>query len=239
MNGNLTPFMNPAAVASYAAETLRKVPGLADLHRMTAQLLTERAPGRAHMLVVGAGGGLELKAMAQARPDWRFTGVDPSPAMLDLARQTVSPYADRVELLAGTVDQAPIAPYDGATCLLTLHFLEKKERLRTLNEIRRRLKPGSGFVMAHHASPGCDPERWLARSAAFADHAGSDPEKAAASAKAMPDRLPLLSPAEEEELLRETGFEEPALFYAALSFRGWIATAGQPARGPHNQSPIV
>lgn len=227
MNGNLTPFMNPAAVASYAGETRTKVPGLADLHRMTAQLLAERAPGPARMLVVGAGGGLELNAMAQARPDWRFTGVDPSPAMLDLARQTISPYADRVELLAGTVDQAPIAPYDGATCLLTLHFLDKGERLRTLREIRRRLKPGSALVIAHHTSPGGDPERWLARSAAFANHAGLDRERAAASAKAMADRLPLLSPAEEEELLRESGFEEPALFYAALSFRGWVATAGQ------------
>src|SRR5690606_4055308 len=167
MNAILAPFMNPAAVASYIQDTPKKVPGLADLHRMTAILLGERAPGAADILMVGAGGGLELKAIAQARPDWRFTGVDPSPAMLDIARQTTVLYADRIELLAGTVDQVPISPFDGATCLLTLHFLDRIERLHTLREIHRRLKPGGVLVTAHHSSPDGDPERWLARSATF------------------------------------------------------------------------
>jgi tRNA (cmo5U34)-methyltransferase len=225
MNGNLTAFMNPAAVAAYGEETPKKVPGLADLHRMSELLLAEQAPGPAHMLVVGAGGGLELKAMAQARPSWQFTGVDPSPAMLDLARRTTLPYADRINLLAGTVDQAPSGPFDGATCLLTLHFLDRDERLHTLKEIRRRLEPGSALVIAHHTSPGGDPERWLARSAVFADHSGSEPAKARVSARAMVDRLPLLCPGAEEELLREAGFVDLALFYAAFSFRGWVANS--------------
>ncbi len=42
----------------------------------------------------------------------------------------------------------------------------------------------------------------------------------------MIDRLPLLAPAEEENLLREAGFGKVGLFYAAFSFRGWVATAG-------------
>ncbi|MGK6324689.1 class I SAM-dependent methyltransferase [Sphingomonas sp. DT-51] len=152
-----SPFTNPAAVASYALETPRKVPGLADLHHMAMLLLVEQAQGAAHMLVVGAGGGLELKAMAEARPDWCFTGVDPSDAMLDLARDAVIPFADRVDLLMGTVDRAPEGPFDGATCLLVLHFLDRSERLRTLREILRRLKPGARLVVAHHAPPGDEP----------------------------------------------------------------------------------
>ncbi|MFD1199119.1 class I SAM-dependent methyltransferase [Brucella gallinifaecis] len=226
MNANLAPFMNPDAVASYTQDASKKVPGLADLHRMAAILLGERTPGAANILVVGAGGGLELKAIAQTRPDWRLTGVDPSPPMLDIARQTTAPYAGRIELLAGTVDQIPDNPFDGATCLLTLHFLNRMERLHTLREIRRRLKPGGVLVIAHHTAPDGNSERWLARSATFADRTGSDARKSAASAKAMAERLPLLSPDEEEELLREAGFVEPALFYAAFSFRGWAAIAG-------------
>ncbi|WP_343315196.1 class I SAM-dependent methyltransferase [Brucella sp. BE17] len=226
MNANLAPFTNPAAVASYTQDAPKKVPGLADLHRMTTILLGERAPGAADILVVGAGGGLELKAIAQTRPDWRFTGVDPSPAMLDIARQTTALYADRIELLASTVDQVPISRFDGATCLLTLHFLNRIERLHTLREIRLRLKPGGVLVIAHHTAPDGNPERWLARSATFADRTDSDARRSAASAKAMAERLSLLSPDEEEELLREAGFVEPALFYAAFSFRGWAAIAG-------------
>lgn len=227
MNDNLIPFLNPDAVSTYGQETPRRVPGLADLHRMTQLLLAEQAPGPAHVLVVGAGGGLELKAFADARPDWRFTGVDPSPAMLDLARRATLACAERVQLLAGTVDQAPLALFDGATCLLTLHFLDRDERLRTLREIRRRLKPGAALVIAHHTAPGGEAGLWLTRSAAFADHSGSDPTKARGAARAMADRLPLLAPDAEEELLRQAGFENPALFYAAFSFRGWVATCGK------------
>ena len=72
-------FSNPAMVATYADETPRKVPGLADLHRMAMLLLSERAQHAAHILVVGAGGGMELKAMAEAQRKSVFTGVDPSP----------------------------------------------------------------------------------------------------------------------------------------------------------------
>jgi len=225
MSTKPSPFMNPDAVATYAEETPKRVPGLSDLHRMTTILLSERAPDAARILVVGAGGGLEIKAMAQARPNWRFTGVDPSPAMLDIARQTTACYAGRTELLAGTVDQAPVGSFDGATCLLTLHFLDRTERLHTLQEVRRRLTPGGAIVIAHHTSPDGDPERWLARSAAFADRVNTNPANAAASARAMAERLPLMSPADEEVLLREAGFVEPALFYAAFSFRGWVASA--------------
>ncbi|MBD0416903.1 class I SAM-dependent methyltransferase [Oryzicola mucosus] len=224
MSGNLTPFLDPASVIAYVHEAPRKVPGLADLHRMTTLLLAEQAPGVAEMLVVGAGGGLEIRAMAEARPDWRFTGVDPSQAMLDIARQTTSTYAERTDLVLGTAVDAPAGPFDAAVCLLTLHFLERSERLETLQEIRRRLRPGGVLVTAHHTAVDGQAETWLARSAAFAAGLKSDPGHAATSARAMAERLPLLSPPQEEDCFQEAGFRRPALFYAALSFRGWVMT---------------
>lgn len=228
MNDKLAPFLDPASVQSYLADTPRKVPALADLHKMTTQLLAEKAAEAAHILVVGAGGGLEIRAMAQARPDWRMTGVDPSPAMLDLARQSIPSQSGRINLLLGTAEDAPAGPFDGAVCLLTLHFLDRPDRVHTLRAIRSRLKPGGVFVAAHHAAPGGQAEAWLARSAAFADSGGSTPGTVRASAKAMATRLPLLSPEEEEACFLEAGFHEPALFYAAFSFRGWVMTAPKP-----------
>jgi tRNA (cmo5U34)-methyltransferase len=218
------PFSNPAMVATYADDTPRKVPGLADLHRMAMLLLRERAQQASHILVVGAGGGMELKAMAEAQQEWVFTGVDPSAAMLDLARRHIEPFNDRIALIEATVEAAPSGPFDGAACLLTLHFLDKRTRMLTLKEIRRRLKPGARLIVAHHSVPSGGAEHWLARSAAFADHTGVDWKKAKATAAGMA-RLPLLSVAEEEGLLREAGFSDVELFYAAFSFRGWVATA--------------
>ncbi|MCA1968163.1 MAG: class I SAM-dependent methyltransferase [Rhizobium sp.] len=229
MEDNLTPFLNPDAVGTYTQDTQRKVPGLAALHRMVTILLGEGAPAAAHILAVGAGGGLELKAMAEQRAGWRFTGVDPSPAMLDIARRTTAPHADRIELRTGTIDQAPSGPFDGATCLLMLHFLDRNERLRTLKQIHTRLKPGRPLVVAHHSMPESERRQWLTRSAAFAGDVDFDAKSAAGSVKAMAERLPLLAPSEDEALFLEAGFSEPALFYAAFSFRGWLALAGQPS----------
>ncbi|WP_434803260.1 class I SAM-dependent methyltransferase [Paracidovorax avenae] len=56
-----------------------------------------------------------------------------------------------MHLHEGYIDSAPEGPFDGATCLLTLHFLPTAERLRTLQQLRARLKPGAPLVVAHHS----------------------------------------------------------------------------------------
>ncbi|MGC4410118.1 class I SAM-dependent methyltransferase (plasmid) [Rhizobium rosettiformans] len=224
MNDRSSSFLDPATVRDYVRETPRKVPGLADLHKMATLLLAEQAPGAADVLVVGAGGGLEISAMAEMRPDWQFTGVDPSPAMLDIARQTTARCAARTHLVTGTTADAPAGPYDGAICLLTLHFLEWHERLDALQEIGKRLKPGGVFVAAHHTIVEGQAEAWLARSATFAAGPNANSSQTAASAKAMAERLPLLSQDREEACFLEAGFRQPSLFYAAFSFRGWVMT---------------
>jgi tRNA (cmo5U34)-methyltransferase len=219
------PFQDPTTVGRYADDTPRKVPGLSDLHRMATVLLREGAPETARILVLGAGGGLELRAFAASQPGWRFVGVDPSAEMLALARQVVGPLGSRIEWQQGRIDDVHSGPFDGATCLLTLHFLDRDERRRTLRALRQQLRPSARLVVAHHSGPGDGAvEPWLARSVAFASESG-DVVPAAAAAAAMAERLPILSADEDEAMLREAGFSGVALFYAAFSFRGWVATA--------------
>lgn len=222
----MDPFIDAASVAGYAEGTPHKVPGFAGLQRMAMLLLAERAGEEADILVVGAGGGLELKAFAAAQRGWRFVGVDPSAEMLALAKRILGPLGSRVELQQGYVDGAPPGPFDGATSLLTLHFLPKAGRLRTLQAIRSRLKPGAPFAVAHHSCPtGGDLHRWLSLSVSFADTSGVDFERASASAAVMAKHLPILSADEDEALLAEAGFSDIALFYAGFTFHGWVATA--------------
>lgn len=218
----LSPFSDPESVARYAEGPARKVPGFHDLQRMTAILLAERIQDNARVLVVGAGGGLELKAFADAQPEWTFCGVDPSAEMLSLAKHTLGPLASRVDLHEGYIDSAPAGPFGAATCLLTLHFIPEDERRRTLTEIHRRLRPGAPFVVAHHSFPqaGGEKAKWLARYAAFAGVPAANLESAIAT---MGERLPALSPEQDEALLREAGFADVALFYAGFTFKGWVA----------------
>ncbi len=223
----MNDFDDPEKVASYAERPPRLVPGFADMQRMALLLLSERAPEDARMLVVGAGGGLELKVFADARPGWRFDGVDPSAEMLRLARATLGPLSDRVRFHEGEVDAAPVGPFDGASCLLVLHFLTIEERRRLLRDVRRRLKPGAPLVVAHHSVPGPRTARdlWLSRYAAFAIESGGDAAAAASAKEAIAARLPILTPEEDEALLRDVGFRDVSLFYAGFTFRGWGALA--------------
>jgi len=186
-----------------------------------------RAREDAGILVLAAGGGLELNAFAQAQRGWTFVGVDPSAAMLNLAKQTLGPLASRAHLHQGYIDDAPEGPFDGATCLLTLHFVDVEERLRIASEIRRRLKPGAPFVAAHFSIPGDDDERplWLSRYSAFLAAAGVEPDKAAAARKAVDGQLSILAPEQDVVILRDAGFSDPTLFYTGFTFRGWVAYA--------------
>lgn len=222
------PAFSGPSVHTYADGPPRHVPGFAGLHRMTTMLLSERMPADGRVLVLGAGGGLELKAFADAHPGWSFDGVDPSVDMLRLAAEMVAPHADRVRLHQGYIESAPDGPFHAATSILTFHFIPREQRLETLKQIRRRLNPGAPFVLAHISFPQTEPERsmWIARHVAFGAPDGTDPTQLQSSREAIGTRLTILAPEEEEAMLREAGFSGVSLFYAGLSFRGWVAYAG-------------
>lgn len=146
--------------------------------------------------------------------------------MLKLAGKTLGPLASRVELHEGYIDTAPDGPFDAATCLLTLHFLPADERVKTLIGLRKRLKPDAPLIVAHHSFPldGNQKMRWLNRYAAFAVASGSlAASDAGKSVEVIGTRLPSLSPEHDVKLMLEAGFENIELFYAAFTFKGWIA----------------
>lgn len=223
----LDHFKDADAVARYSEGPRRFVPGFDALHRMTGLLLAERVPDEAHILVLGAGGGLEMKALADAYPGWTFTGVDPASEMLRLAEQTMGEHAHRATLIEGLIDDAPPGPFDCAVCLLTLHFLEREERIRTAAQIRARLKPGAPFVAAHGSFPQGEGERdrWLDRYAAYAIASGADPEQTAGARIAVSQHVAMLSPEADEAVLRDAGFTGIEQFYAAFTWRGWVGYA--------------
>jgi len=215
-----------AAAHDYASRPVRQVPGFADLHRMAIQLMGERVGEHGRILVLGAGGGLELRAFAEARPNWTFEGVDPSADMLALASTIAAAHMDRIALRQGFITDASEGPFDAATAILTFHFIPADQRLDTLRQLRRRLKPGAPLITAHISFSQTEPERsaWIARHVAYANPDAA-PDQLENSRNAIASRLTILSPEEEEAHLRAAGFGGVSLFYAGLSFRGWIAYA--------------
>ena len=220
-------FADRDAVARYTDGPRRLVPGHDSLLVMTDLLLAEKLADQGRVFVLGAGGGMEMAHFARNHPGWRFVGVDPSAAMLELAVKTMGPTAERAELICGYVDDAPMGPFDAATCLLTLHFIPAVERLATLKAIRARLRSGAPFVCAHHSVPDDADQRalWFTRFAAFAERSGVPPETARNAGARIGAALPILSPAEDGSLLYAAGFAKVQQFYAAFTFRGWVCEA--------------
>lgn len=221
----MTVFSDPKLVENYASRTQKIVPGFYDLHRMAIVLLDEHVSEQAHILVLGAGGGLELKTFCEERSGWTFEGVDPSAEMLDLARDQLGPFASRVNFREGYIQDVPQVLFDGATCFLTFHFLSAPERCKTLQEIFLRLKPGAPFVLAHYSFPDqcTDQEKWLSRNVQFANRSVLADAQIQKGVSEMIKKLPILSMDEDEALLRAVGFDNIEMFYAGFTLKGWVA----------------
>jgi tRNA (cmo5U34)-methyltransferase len=220
-------FSDPEFVARYEEGVRQFVPALDALHRMAGLLLAECMKERPTVLVIGAGGGMELKSFADAYPDWRFVGVDPSGPMLELAQRKLQDAADRVTLLEGYVDDAPEGPFDGAVCLLTLHFMNAEDRLHALKQIRRRLSLGAPLVTAHSSFPQDDGQRarGLDRYERFAVASGALPELAEGARKSVDAALNIMTPEQDETIMFHAGFGDVETFYTAFTWRGWIGRA--------------
>ena len=220
----MDPFSDPQAVARYAEGPPRFVPGYGAMQRMTTLLLAERVPEDARVLVLGAGGGLELKAFAQAHPGWTFDGIDPAAEMLKLAERTLGPLARARDLHQGYIDDAPEGPFDAATCLLDPALLGSRgtatygSRSPPPPQAWRALRgrPLLAFRRGRaSARSGCRDTRL--------DASGIDPDQAARAWRLT--HLTILSPEQDEAILREAGFSNVSLFYAGFTFRGWVAYA--------------
>lgn len=223
-------FVDPDRVARYIEHGPPAfTPGHAGLLQMAGVLLAERTPSHADILVVGAGGGLETRHLAQTQPGWRFCGVDPAPAMLDLAKAVAGPAAgDRLTLIEGIVADAPQGPFDAATCILVIGMLpDDGAKAALLAQTRARLKPGAPFILVDQCLDRAAPDfpRRLDRYTAYARASGV-PEDVLDGARAYIAGLTtMVTPERNEALLRQAGFEDLEVFYMAMAWRGWIAYA--------------
>lgn len=221
-------FADPALVATYPQQAAKAVPGYHDVHTMASILIAERAPEDARVLVLGAGGGLEVRALATAHPAWTFLAVDPSAPMLDLAVTTLGPLASRMAMHQGYVHDAPEGPFDAATALLLLHLLQRDDRLRTLTELHRRLRPGAPLVVMHVSHPQQDDaerELWLHRHEAYLAASGVEPTYVEKAIAMLRQHMPTLDPDEDRIVLEQAGFTGITQFFSAFTFRGWVGYA--------------
>lgn len=206
------------------------MPAYGVMLQMCRQLIEETIGKRGRVLILGAGGGLELEHFARRAPDWEFSAVDPDAGMLGSARERAKRCGalDRTTFIEGYIQDAPPDRCDAATCLLTLHFVaDDGAKFETLQAVRARLKPGAPFLLVDLCigKNASDYEVRLARYRQFALDSGAPRDQADSTGKRLRDVLQLVSPERDLALLAEAGFADVDLFYAGHSWRGWVAYA--------------
>ncbi|WP_019415679.1 class I SAM-dependent methyltransferase [Paenisporosarcina sp. TG20] len=210
----------------------RALPSYDALFRMVQSFLRANIKDSANVLVVGAGGGNEIVTFGTANPSWTFAGVDPSEAMLEVALQKAKNEGieERVSIHVGKIEEIEFTePFNAATCILVLHFVETIEEKRSLlKTVKEQLKPGAPFVLVTMFGDQSNSEfnermnLWKSIWLDLTDLTLEDVNGMEESVR----ELSFISANEIEKLLDQAGFERVTQFFSTTLFGGWIAHAG-------------
>jgi tRNA (cmo5U34)-methyltransferase len=222
---------DPARAAEYEQQSRIALAGYDACHELTACMLaaTLGAGSTAHVLVAGAGGpAQEITRAGRLEPDWRFTAVDPSQSMLDIARARIAEagLAERTKIVLGRVEDLPDEPaFHAATLIGVLHHLPGDDaKAGILDAIAMRLEPGAPLILAgNHYAYASQPlllkawgERWRMQ--------GASPDEVKAKLdKILQGADPPHSEEAVIELLAHSGFDRTQRFFASLFWGAWIA----------------
>ncbi len=192
-------------------------------------------PADARILSVGTGTGIEIAFLAERHPQWRFTAVEPSQAMLERCRQRAVEhgFASRCTFHHGFLDALAVdEPCDAATCLLVSQFLlEPEARIGLFRDIATRLRHGGLLVNADLAADTASPAYesllaiWLDRMSS----AGVPPEALARARAAYAKDVAVLPPERVAAFIASAGFDAPTQFFQAGLMHAWCAMRNQGA----------
>lgn len=213
--------------AHYDAQTSVALAGSQAVYELGVSALTAQLDGQdsASLLFVGLGTGAELVPYTRFDvPGWRFTGVEPSDAMLAVARKRLETEGllVRTHLHLGELHTLPPGPpFDGAQMMGVLHHVEGEEaRLGLLREVTRRLKPGAPLVVGCRI--GKDPvltnvelRRWRAY--------GVPPEALEHRRRLFQEMRPIESDAALFALFAQVGLVTPRPIFLSLQFKVFLA----------------
>ncbi|HYA11111.1 MAG TPA: methyltransferase domain-containing protein [Thermoplasmata archaeon] len=130
---------------AYDRTARASMPGYSALHR-TLIWGVPFLPTRAfRVLELGVGTGALTSALLRTFPHASVVAIDVSPKMIAAAEKRLHEFRDRVELVAGRLEDAWEGRYDAVVSALAIHHLEDREKWRLFRRVHRSLAPGGYF----------------------------------------------------------------------------------------------
>ncbi|HYO74566.1 MAG TPA: class I SAM-dependent methyltransferase [Archangium sp.] len=224
---HIVPGFGADRAAHYDTQASVNLAGAQAMYELGVSALTARLDGQdaASLLFVGLGTGAELLPYTRfGVPGWRFTGVDPSEAMLAVARERLAAEGllARTHLHVGELHTLPPGPpFDGAQVMGVLHHVEGEEaRLGLLREVTRRLKPGAPLVLGCRI--GKDPELTNVELRRWRTY-GISPEQLEHRRQLFAVMRPIESDAALFSMFARTGLVAPRTIFVSLQYKVFLA----------------
>ena len=184
---------------------------------------------QAKILLVGAGTGMEISEFAPLNPGWSFYGVDPSADMLAIAEKKIleKNLTNEIKLIKGYVDDLKDEEvFDGATCILVMHFLKDDgTKLALLESIYKRLKHGAPLVLidgfGEQESPDFEEIKMAWMHYPIINGVPRETVENAFNEVIM-KMLQFVPESRIRELLKIAGFTRVFKFYSGFLYGGWM-----------------
>lgn len=206
------------------------------LHLLTGAVLSELPP-KAKILCVGAGTGAEILYLAQKFPEWHFTAVEPSIAMLAVFQRRAEEHgiSSRCVFHQGYLDSLPAnGLFDAATAFLVSQFIQERQvRSQFFQSIAERLCPKGVLVSSDLAGnlAGTDCQDLLDVWFRLMSDSSTSPERIERMREAYHRDVAVLPPQDVSNIITLGGFASPVLFFQVGMIHAWYAkTISAPSR---------
>jgi ubiquinone/menaquinone biosynthesis C-methylase UbiE len=115
------------------------------------------------VLELGCGGGINMDFYDPSRIT-SYSGIDPSPGLLDRSRAAAQAKGMAADIRGGVGEDMPFADNSFDTLLVTFTLCSVTDQAQVLREMRRVLRPGGKALFLEHGSaPDIDVQKWQRR----------------------------------------------------------------------------
>jgi ubiquinone/menaquinone biosynthesis C-methylase UbiE len=115
------------------------------------------------VLELGCGGGINMAFYDPAKIK-SFSGVDPSPALLERSREAAQAIGLEADIRGGVGEALPFSDASFDTVLITFTLCSVESQSQVLFEMRRVLRPGGkALFLEHGGAPDASVQKWQRR----------------------------------------------------------------------------